>query len=305
MLSKPGFIVSIDVEAVTSRADSDHVKKLIFGDFDANGRQGIIEMMDLADNAGIKLSMFLDMVEVEVHGDIINKVAELIHQRGHDLQLHLHPNLLREGYWHKLGMERPNLRRWDYSEELTHILLEDFGHRMKVIKGNMPECFRAGAFQTSMNWLKSQKRLGIPLSSNHNYASFLNQGREPLAEPNAGIFKWDNDIMEIPVTQLYDGEKWRPFTFPVRNVTDESALRKILEKLSTNQNSNTVIVMLMHSWSLLKYSGVGKKFSGVAENKLKKFKILMSIVRDYFEPMTFTTLKDINRTSLEVRSFPS
>src|SRR5262245_1470380 len=95
---KRRLMITVDVEAQPSRAERNHVDRLIWGEF-AEGRAGIGEMMDIADRHCIKTTMFLDYCEEHLYGNAIRDVAREIHRRGHDLQLHAHLDFLSRDWW--------------------------------------------------------------------------------------------------------------------------------------------------------------------------------------------------------------
>ena len=297
-------LVTIDVEAVPSRADSDHVRTLIYGDFGSGGRQGILEMMDAADEFGIRLSMFLDISEVELHGDVITEVGQVIVDRGHDLQLHLHPNLLPDDYWQSRGFSVPDGKRWGYPRQIVDLVLHDFIDRMSRIRGSVPEGYRAGSFQVSSDWLESATAAGMSISSNHNYRSFVNQGRDPLAEPEAGAFRWSVGPVELPVTQIRNGDEWRPFTIPVRAPADDPRLDRFLDRAAEVGDPGSPIVVLMHSWSLLAYSGQRRRFGGIAPNKMNLFRHFLGLFAEKFRPMSVAEYACTNLAALPVREYP-
>ena len=92
-MNKPKCMLTVDVEALRQRAESDHVNTLIYGR--TGGMEyGIGRMMDIADKHHVKMTFFVDFAECEEYGDEILDVGKYIISRGHDMQVHCHYSFL-------------------------------------------------------------------------------------------------------------------------------------------------------------------------------------------------------------------
>ena len=105
------LIITIDTEAQSSRQSHDHVQRLIYGNF-SEGRAGIIEMMDEAEDVGVQLTFFVDVLEDTLYPGEIREVLRTIHARGHDIQLHQHAYLIPDETWN----EWQNEPHWHHHE---------------------------------------------------------------------------------------------------------------------------------------------------------------------------------------------
>ena len=86
---KINILLTVDTEA---HKGSNPVKDWIYGEF--KGKEyGIPLIMNICEQYGIKATFFIDVPEAWTWSDkIIQEVGNKILQRGHDLQLHIHPD---------------------------------------------------------------------------------------------------------------------------------------------------------------------------------------------------------------------
>lgn len=82
-------LITIDTEAHRGR---DPINDWIYGRY--KGKEyGIEKIMDLCERFGFKAVFFLDVAECWTYGDeIIKEVGEKILSRGHDVEMHIHPD---------------------------------------------------------------------------------------------------------------------------------------------------------------------------------------------------------------------
>jgi hypothetical protein len=87
-------VVTVDVEALPRRTDTDHVNRLIHGRRGAEPPHGVGRLCDLFDAHGVRATFFVEYAACAHYGDgPIFDVAEMLAKRGHDVQLHLHPDI--------------------------------------------------------------------------------------------------------------------------------------------------------------------------------------------------------------------
>src|SRR5215211_5686314 len=98
-------MITIDVEARPPRSKTDPLDRLIWGRF-PEGEFGIGRMMSIAERHGVKLTMFLDYAEEHLYGDALLDVGREILRRGHDLELHIHPEFMPDGFFAARGHKR-------------------------------------------------------------------------------------------------------------------------------------------------------------------------------------------------------
>lgn len=283
---KRKFILSVDVEALPARAEAEHVERLIYGRFGKKEAAGIDLMMEMADVHGIPLTMYLDIAETTLYGDEIREVALHIRERGHDLQMHLHPELLPRSFWAKIGFSRPNQMPEFYTFERYAAVLNEFIRELKNASGlNEITSFRAGAFRIGDGGLRALTKFGVPTASNLSYESFVNQKRLPLAPPDATPFHWENGPFEIPITQIKDSDRWRVMALPMK--LEDGSYEAWFSRLA-EQEMNAPVVFILHSWSLLRRQKDSRLMIGPHKGSIDRYQEILTLAAKYFEPVSMS-----------------
>lgn len=186
--------LTVDVEAQAVRATGDPIDQLIFGRFDGKD-YGISRMMELADAAGHKLTLYLDFCEFWQYGEAILDVAREVTRRGHDLQIHAHADLLPRSFWTDQRMSvPPALDR--FPADAANVIVSATCELAVRATGRQPQAFRGGAFRFNPALLSALSKNGIQVSSNYYSGAKYWPSRRPHARP----FRWENGVLELPVT---------------------------------------------------------------------------------------------------------
>ena len=92
MGSKHYILLTVDTEASMHAGKPLPVSKMVYGEVNGDF-YGISRIMSICDKYGFKATFFVSVLEYLHYGqDEIKKIYETIHERGHDVQLHIHPN---------------------------------------------------------------------------------------------------------------------------------------------------------------------------------------------------------------------
>ncbi len=242
------LVITIDVEALPLRQSQEHVERLIYGNFPGQGRAGIVDMMDIADRHNVKLTFFLDVLEEVIYPKQIEAVARLIVARGHDLQLHTHAEIMPDEFFKKLGFPRKISNELNQAEAAA--LFAEVKH---IVAGwGVPPflAYRTGSYRYSQGLVQAMPQAGIAFDYNYNITG---RSQRKLGLENVAMFRWENDVVEIPVSYIE-----QPPAVPVQfndsaYVTTgrpEDAYDLIL-RFQEQWHSPNVMIMMMHSWSLL------------------------------------------------------
>lgn len=251
-------LITVDTEAQPARAPQDHVKRLIWGEHD-QGTAGIREMCMAANDVGAKLVFFVDACGMFLHGKTFEDAAFWLKQAGHDVQLHTHSEFLPPSFWEHHGFPaRPTLLN-QYSEKKAAFTIEYFSKYLANITGEKTRAFRAGSFRWNIGTLTAQAKLGIPLSFNNTMRGLVD-GVCPYAEPVQHPFVWSNGVVEVPITERRfpsRGDKvwWGRLAFPSTNRHRDPPWRVLYPY--TFGRKIEVLVILVHSWSLLYWDANG------------------------------------------------
>ena len=271
------LIITVDVEAQPRRAASDPLDRLIWGRFPSENDAGIGRMMDIADQHGAKLTMFVDYCETGLYGDALLDVARVIDQRGHDLQLHAHLDFLPETFWTERNLPKElnlNLLSPDLANAAADFLCEA---QIKA-GGPAPLAFRGGGYRFCRNLLDALVARGVTIDSSVNVA----RDTQPAKIAPSPQFLWSNGCRELPVScvaPFMNIPGPLDFNFSSSVLYDFSRIESYLNSFHDQRGGDAIAVMVMHSWSLLTLDRDSGHFSGPDENILDKFAEFLSRIR--------------------------
>ena len=248
------LVITIDTEALPHRQSQDHVQRLIYGNFPGQGRAGIVEMMDAADRHHVKLTFFLDLLEEWLYPGEIEAVAKLIVQRGHDLQPHCHVSDMPDAFYTRSGLPRTDTST--YTEAQGLLLLDELA---QITRGwGVPPftAWRLGGYRYSPGLVQAMPQRGIRTSYNYDIHG---PSQRHLLPPNVPAFRWENDLLEVPVSYIdgtppVDGGVAEPIRFddiPYERSGDPRTSYRLIDAFEHQWPSSNVLVMMLHSWSLL------------------------------------------------------
>lgn len=277
-------LITVDTEALPKRATSDHVKRLMWGEYD-NGTAGVREMCAIGDEFGAKHVFFVDMCGAYAQREEVRQVMVWLDQAGHDVQLHVHPEYLPDDFWADTGFNvnpRPMNLYTDHDKE--EFLLSHFSEEVTAATGKKVMAFRAGSFRWNAITLRTLAKLGIPLSFNNTTAA-THIGQCPYSVPTNLPFQWSNGIIEVPVTEKNILPKvgralWARFQFPLSSFVKYRPWWSSFLPYSVSCR-DSFLVCLVHSWSLLYWDdngcGMYKDDSRIEEYR----KLIKKLSKDY------------------------
>ena len=211
---------------------------------------GIPLMMDIAETYDIRLTFFVEALNKYYFGeDETKKVCEYILNRGHEVQLHLHPNYLNFKLNNPLDKTYSDLIGTYRLEKQIELIRE--GIEILIRNGvPRPIAFRAGCFAANEETLRALKAVGVLIDSSYN-KTYL--GDKCLLD-NKGIndLTYLNEIWEFPITNFVESIKLRPKRFKPLDINGVSfqEMKYILNQAKEGGPHN--ITIIMHSFSFLK-----------------------------------------------------
>jgi len=245
-------ILTVDTEALPKRAQTEHVKRLIWGEH-SFGTAGVREMCVIGDESGVKHVFFVDVCGAHAYENEIRDVVQWLDEAGQDVQLHAHAEYLPEGFWKPFGFKyRPRFMN-QYGCEKAEFVIRHFGKFITNITGKPIRAFRAGSFRWNASTISALASTGIPLSFNDSMNAFVN-GQSTYGEPTLRPYRWSNGVIEVPATERqFDpivGQKWwGRLQFPVSHRFRNLPWRILWPQ--TFGRDSSFLVLLLHSWSLL------------------------------------------------------
>jgi hypothetical protein len=252
-LSGKYVLITIDTEAQPPRQSEDHIRRLIYCETE-HGALGIGEMMDIADDCSVKLSFFVDIVAENVYPGEIKKVCQDISERGHEVQLHAHPEFVDVGFWEDLELPKQSfMNRW--TKEQSDAVLKWMMARFEEWGIPRPVAIRGGGYRYNTNLLRSASELGVNLDLNYNHLHRKVQS-QPFNFGPLPLFEWSNGMLEVPVgtirmeeDSVRHGSRRRFDEYFVSSFASDVYDR--MEDFFSETKGPAVLVMMMHSWSFL------------------------------------------------------
>lgn len=262
------ILLTIDTEFVISKTE-------IFG---INGNNGLEDILSILREFDVKATFFIDYYEVNKWGsEIFEKITSLINSDGHQIELHLHPDILGG---------KPYL--WQYSKEEQRMMLDKSISIYKSITKTKPKYFRAGSYSANDETLEllDEKKFIGDLSFQHK------QRRCKITKesfPHTNKMDSIKNLVEIPTT-IYK------YNFPKErhnSINMEWCSFKELKEI-TKQIENSKLdyfVVMMHSFSFLKRWD-RKHFTKNNHQKKKLRKYLSFAKANGFEFVTISNFYD-------------
>lgn len=304
------LVMTVDVEA---KFDSDGAVDIAVFGIDGEKRAGIIEMMDVADEFDIKISFFVDVIEIYLHGEKWGDMMRLIFQRGHDVQLHFHPRLLSESDWNRIE----NSSEWIasgakrgvdancWNQDTADYFWNDAMRIFDELEITRPIAFRGGGYRFCDTSIVAMKKTNMTQSYNYNQFSTAQS-----FAPERGYmdhFTWENGVMEFPISYVRweDGEE----IHPSRRI-DESLIfnanesywgqNYTLERYFNHTSPDPeiyrtqVMTFIWHSFSFLSHREVNGTREYFVEDysKIESFRFFLENLPDGYRFVSSTQLQE-------------
>ena len=264
--------------------------KRVYGN--VNGKSyGIPLIMDIADQYGIKVVFFVEVLNKYVFGENETRaVCEYVLERGHEVQLHLHPHYLNftEDCPGQLKF-KDNLYHYslDRQTELLcqgRLLLEKYG----VVA---PVAFRAGNYGFNRDTMTALLQAGFHFDSSYNYTFIKSpQGFDGTVLNDAQEF---DGVWEFPITNFFQTlPNRRPKPLDLNGCSSNEMIRTLKWAASTKKLKN--ITIILHSFSFLEPLDVQYEMVRIRRYVINRFERLCQFLfenRDDYIVSGFNDLK--------------
>jgi hypothetical protein len=243
-------------------------------------------MMTIAERYGVKLVMFLDYVEEYLWGEQIAEVAREIHARGHDLQLHSHPENFPDSFWEERGVPRLKVPG-NATDEQADAMLRFLCERQVQATGVAPIAYRGGGYRYGPATVRAMARHGVRLNSSYVATS----DNQLFKAGRLSQYKWDNGCLEVPVScmSLYKSqEKLYHLNFNHSSCSDVRRMMMSLEAFYRQMGDDAIAVMVMHSWSFSKELENGH-FSAPLPENIERFERFLQEIAGKIEVIDSAT----------------
>ncbi len=204
------FMFTIDTEISLGGALDDHnlspvgAERRIWCQTEA-GRYGIERFMDVFDEFEMKGVFFFEPFGVNiVDPGPMKEAAQHIANRGHDVELHVHPEFnINLEEQRALGTTPKNLMR-NYSLQEQRRMLIEGADMIEQWTGRRPKAFRAGSYGLDAVGLQACAEAGLSFDSSYSAwaleVGICGLSRDPLLND---LTLLENQLIEIPVTNLW------------------------------------------------------------------------------------------------------
>jgi hypothetical protein len=227
------------------------VREHIWGSF-PDGEAGIRFQMDLLEERGFKGTFFVDVLaEYQLGEGSLQPVYDEILRRGHDVQLHLHPNP------HLRFARDERLRRLaratlDDDPAAFRAAMELAMERFERRAGRLPVAYRAGAYRIFDSHFPILRELGFAIDTSIN--PFKHSAVAPWLKSRTQPF-WVDGLLEIPISlrARYRRGAWQVQQF-VPQVVASLQLPALEPLLAAAPVSPVTICCIAHSVSFLRRS---------------------------------------------------
>ncbi len=252
---KANIFITVDTECSIGGAFNDSrlkpigSEKRIFGE-NGGTYYGIPLIMDIADRYGIQLTFFLEVMNKYYFGENENRrVCEYIIQKGHDVQLHAHPNFL------NFTEQEPQKRAYsdwigEYPVERQEEILTNAKKTLFSYGVSNVSAFRAGSFGAAGSTILALKRAGFLIDSSYNRA-FI--GRSCLfSDLKINDLSCLDGIWEFPITNFIESTMVRRRRYVPMDINGAGfgEMRHVLNSARTQGPRNVTIIL--HSFSFIK-----------------------------------------------------
>ena len=252
------------------------------------GEFGIVSPMDLLDRHGLKAVFFVEPLFADAVGPArLREIVAMIQERGHEVQLHIHPEWLSR-------TEHPVVpcrEAWDmraFSEEEQATLLGRAIENLTAAGAPRPVAFRAGNYGADRATLRALAGHGIRFDTSYN-KPFLGgvcrlESLGTLLQPAAV-----DGVYELPVTFF---DTWPLDPRPLQLCACSSAEIENVLRQAWKRGWHSV-VLVSHSFELIKRPRDGEHVPPPNRVVIRRFERLCRFLaahRDRFETAGFTDL---------------
>lgn len=299
-MTKPRVFITVDTEhSIGGAFRNPDLKpvgntKRVFGK--VNGKSyGIPLIMDIADQYGLKVVFFVEVLNKYVFGEKETRgVCEYVQQRGHEIQLHLHPHYLNftENCPGRLTF-KDNLYHYSLDQQAQllsqgRLLLEKYGV-------SAPVAFRAGNYGFNRETMTALGQAGFRFDSSYNYTVLKSSQRFDGLVLN-DVRKFDG-IWEFPITNFFQTlPNRRPKPLDLNGCSSDEMIRTLQWAVSTKNVKN--ITIILHSFSFLEPLDVQYEKVRIRRYVIRRFERLCRFLFENKEDYIVTGFNDLKTNEI-------
>jgi peptidoglycan/xylan/chitin deacetylase (PgdA/CDA1 family) len=235
-------IITVDTEALAQGAMP--IETDIYGRI-GDEQFGVGRIMDLCESHGFPATFFVDTVEHHQFGrPALERLCRTIRERGHDVQLHIHPNLAP-------GQRMRFMSQ--YSQAMQESMIREGKELITRWTGAAPVAFRAGSYGANRATIRALKAAGIAMDSSYfAYHRNCTLSRELENAYTNRVFDIDG-VREIPVTvyRLFNFGFYADYSKIDVNACSAEELRFAVDMFAGRTD---VLILFLHSFSFMRWN---------------------------------------------------
>jgi hypothetical protein len=267
---KPGVFITFDVECSMGGAWDDPALKpvsplrAIWGEY-GDQRLGIPLIADILDRHGLRATFFLEpFMEEQGHPGHGERICQFLLDRGHDVQLHVHPTHKQYGMAQQ-GKPFPATDDMaDLEPDLQRALLAEGAERIRAWTGRWPTAFRVGNMGASEETLRQLAEVGIFLDSSYTFAYAGGQCHFSPQDPYNGS-KWYGKVLELALSGFRQAPV--PGVYPAKPLDLVGiSFEECRDAVQCICRAGADAVVILHSFSLIKVRNL--QYEGGRPNRI-------------------------------------
>lgn len=274
--------------------------KCIFGKNEEK-EYGIPLIMDIADEHNLTVIFFVEVLNKYYFGEEeTHKICEYIQKRGHEVQLHLHPNYLnfKES---KPWKVKYNDNLYSYSFEEQKNMLATGRKLLKKYGVDQPIAFRAGNYGFNKITLSALKETDFLIDSSYNY-SFLKK-QNGFDETRINDVQEFDGVYEFPITNFYQkipfiSQKTKPLD--INGVSEEEIISTL--EWSIDYGLIDTVTIIMHSFSFIEPRDIQYNNIKIRNYVIKRFKNLCRYLAENKDKFEVLGYNDLNINDLKIKN---
>jgi hypothetical protein len=268
---------------------------------------GVPRIMDILEENGLRGTFFIEVFAAMngFHTELAKAYSGIVN-RGHDVQLHLHP--IHYYYWMRekrhldvetLPAEKDMIGTLPPDRQLE--MLKKGISLFRELVGRSPIAFRAGNFGAAMNTLHALEKTGIKIDSSFS-AAYTKRGCQ-LESGGAINRPWQyGAVWEIPITTVETGawgaRGWKPLNVNAVSLWEMMHALEQAERIGL-----TTATFIAHSFSLFKTADVQFRRLRPDWLVLRRFQGLCRFLKRQSGRFRVLRFSDLSLSSLECPEF--
>jgi hypothetical protein len=223
----------------------------VFGRYGSRS-YGIPLIMNILEDYGFRATFFTEVFcAYNVGYEPVASALRSIQARGHDAQLHLHPEQRFYRDFRGGGKRREESLMFTFPAAEQSELIREGVALFRELSGKTPRVYRAGCYGGSEMTLRALRDNGIAIDSSYNLAYLGNTCGFERQRLNAPVML--EGIHEFPVTvfRVSGLPGYKPLEISAVSVSEIIATIRHLQKAGCQD-----VVLVLHSFSLLKNAGI-------------------------------------------------